>query len=130
MELSAKLIPLYILPLAVWHMYSAVRDARRYRTTGDEHYLGHHKDGMTWAMVWLAMTVFAIVLVRQSVQSMGYQSIFWIHLPLVLTAAGIFAALFYYTGKRIPTVHPKLGYLSIGCLGLGAGTGLYMLAGM
>ena len=131
MELSAKLIPLYILPLAVWHMYMAIRDARRYAATGDKHYISHHQDGMKWSMVWLAMTVFAIILVRSSIQPAGYQSLFWVHLPLVLAAAGIFAAIFaYFDGIRMPRVHPKLGYASIGCLTLGAGIGVYMLASM
>lgn len=128
MELPAKLIPFFILTLVIWHMTRSVLDARRFASTGDAHYITHHGGEMQWAMVWLAMTVFAITLMRRTgTQESVYQSIFWVHLPLVLAAVGIFVAIFArFDGLTAPRVHSKLGYISITCLALGALLGLYM----
>lgn len=132
MELSGKLFPFYILLLVVWHMATSVLYARRYASTGDTHYITLHKGEMQWAMVWLAMTVFAITLMRRTgMPPTSYQSVFWVHLPLVLAAVGIFVAIFaHFDGERTPRVHPMLGYISISCLALGAILGLYMAVQM
>ncbi len=132
MELSAKLVPFYILLLVIWHMARSVLDARRFASTGDTYHITHHRGEMQWAMVWLAMTVFAITLMRRTgTEQSAYQSLFWLHLPLVLAAVGIFVAIFArFDGLTTPRVHSKLGYTSITCLALGALLGLYMTVHM
>lgn len=131
MQLSAKFLPFFVLLLAVWHMWRGVLDARQHKATGVALFAEHHQDEMKRAMLWLAVTVLMIVLVRQNIKPSGYQSIFWVHLPLVLTAAGIFVAIFArFDGFRMPRIHPRLGYAGIGSVGLGATIGMYMLVQM
>ena len=128
MEFSPKLMPLYGVVLLVGWLCYAGYHGRRYSVTKDKLMLGHHQDGVEWAMWSLALTIALILMARRIVGPVSRPDMLYVHLPLALFAVGLFVSILArYDGLRAPALHYKLAYASVACFALSLITGLYML---
>ncbi len=106
----------------------ALYSGRQYAKTKDTVALNDHHSGLVASVWMLVLTVALIYMVRNAVGATERPGLFLVHLPLVLTAVGIAAAMaLRFDGLRSQKVHGFLGYASAACFGLGLITGLHML---
>lgn len=130
MQLSVKLLPLYgVIALACTLAYAAYH-GRAYRRTGDTLMLAHHKDGVLWSALALALLVILIEMALYELKPVR-SWLFVYHLPAALGMVGVFALMASYaTGVRFPILHRRLWRIFLASLTFAGGTGAVMFAQM